>query len=104
MVLVNLVYDQLDGLRLIGIVQPDRLIEIHFFLRQFVVVHQHHQVIALVFGVGLAQRNLDRAFPLETFGFCQIEFKETSLASLFEGDQFVVISRDRAAQLVMRPN
>jgi len=31
-VLVDLIYDDLHGLRLIGLMQPDRLVEIYFFL------------------------------------------------------------------------
>jgi hypothetical protein len=68
-ILINLVHDELHRLRLIRLVQPDWFIQVHFFLGQLVIVHQHHQVVALMFGVSLAQGNLDRSFTLEGFGF-----------------------------------
>jgi len=83
-VLVDFVYYDLHRLRLIALVQPDRFIEVHFFLRQLMIVHQHHQVVALMLGIGLAQRNLDRPFALEILGFRQIELVVLSLAALLE--------------------
>ncbi len=72
-ILIDLVHHDLHRLWQAGLVQPDRLVEDHFSLPQFVVVHQHHQVVALVLGVGLAQGDANGTLALEAFCFPKIE-------------------------------
>ena len=100
MVLFDFVHHDLDRLRLIALMQPDRFIQVHFFLRQLVIVHQHHQVVALMLGIGLAQRNLDRPFTLESFGFRQVELVVSPLAALFEPHQFLMRPGNRTIQFI----
>src|SRR6476660_2962547 len=48
---VNSVDDHLHGLRIAHAMDPDRFVEIYFLLVEFIVVHDHGQVEALVLGV-----------------------------------------------------
>src|SRR5437016_9348067 len=58
---VNFVDDHLHGLRIIRAVDPDRFIEVYFFLAELVVVNDHRQIEALVLGVRFAQREHQRS-------------------------------------------
>src|SRR5258708_34645379 len=81
-VLLDAVHNDLHGLRFIFSVDPDRLVQVHPFLAHLVVVHNHFEVVVLVLGVGLAQRESDGADALELLGPHQVKLSVTALSAL----------------------
>ncbi len=83
-VLIDLVHHDLDRLGGIPGVDPDRLVQVHVFLAERVVVHDHRQIEILVLHVSLTQRQHQRPRVLELFCLCQVKLEVVSLAAPFE--------------------
>ena len=81
-ILLDVIDNYLYGLRVALAVNPDRFVEINFFLGELIVVHHHGEVEVLVLGVGPAERKHDGADAAELFGFCEVEFEIAALAAL----------------------
>ena len=63
----------LDGLRTVGPVKHDRLVEIDVLLGQVLIVNHELQIGKLVFGVNLLQADTQRAFLLKLFRLVDVE-------------------------------
>jgi hypothetical protein len=63
----------LDGLRTVGLVEHDRLVEIDVLLGQVLIVKHELQIGTLVFGVGLRQADTERAFLLKLLRLVDVE-------------------------------
>ena len=81
-ILADVVNHHLDGLRTVGRVEHNRLVEIDVLLRQVAIVHHQLQVGILVLAIRFFQADPKRSLVLELVRFPDVKLVVVSLPLL----------------------